>query len=145
MNLMNRVLVAVLPAAVLATGVAYADNHAAKSSTPFLDKLVAGKALEQGEVDAVRKAKEDVKACRADVKAGKAKKGSCLEKMISVQEARLAALGKAKPSDKKHVKAVKKATRWTNKMLRKLKKQAAKWKAKAEKAAKATEKAPEAK
>jgi hypothetical protein len=146
----HRILGSILPVAILASGLAARADDApkAKSSTPFLDKLVASKKLEASDVDAVRKLKDEVKACRADVKAGKAQKGSCVGKMLEVQKARIGLLEKAveKIKRKKFQKRVKKAIRWTKKQIAKLEKWAAKAKAKAEGAApKAQEKGGDAK
>jgi hypothetical protein len=138
MKAFTRALTAAIPAAILAIGVvAHAEDAPAappaKSSTPFLDKLVNAKALEAGDVEPVRKLKEDLKACHADVKAGKAEKGSCLSKIIDMQKGRLAALAKAveKIEAKKLKAAVKRAVKWTTRMVAKWEKILAKKQAKA--------------
>jgi hypothetical protein len=109
-----KLLVAVaVPMALISAGTAEAKRWRGGKDVRLLKKLVKTGALEKADLDPVKQAAKDLKACRKEAKKTKGTaKGACLDKRLAFVNAKIAALEKAGPKVTKE--------RWKKRLNRRL-------------------------
>jgi len=95
-NVLKLLVAVAVPVALISAGTAEAKGWKGGKDVRLLKKLVKSGALEKADLDGVKQAAKDLKACRKEAKKAKGTaRGACLDKRLAFENAKIAAFEKA--------------------------------------------------